>query len=181
MEKKVYCLIGERCKRITFSSQKHIPDVQVIRDRLIEVSNNDILLQSMINNKIIVLQKFDPDRNDKLCDIEEDDEIQDKSEIKVLLFEKSSSLMDKLICTSVISDISQKEQIDETYAIDVKVIHTEPANLDNTKSFMEKSLIAIDDIEEKVNTSGKNNYLCDSILFKITIVYYLYYYKLIII
>jgi len=74
----------------------------------------------MINNKIIVLQKFDPDRNDKLCDIEEDDEIQDKSEVKVLLFEKSSSLIDKPICTSVISDISQKEQIDETYAIDVK-------------------------------------------------------------
>jgi len=46
---------------------------------------------------------------------------------------------------------------------------------------MEKSLITIDDIEEKVNTSYKNNYLCDSILFKITIVYYLYYYKLIII
>jgi len=68
--------------------------------------------------------------------------------------------------------IFQKEQIDETYAIDVKVIHTEPANLDN-KSFMkmEKSLIAIDNIEEKVNTYYKNNYLCDSILFKITIVY----------
>jgi len=89
----------------------------------------------MINNKIIILQKFDPDRNDKLCDIEEDNEIQDKSEVKVFLFEKSSSLVDKPICTSVISDISQNEQIDETYAINVKVIHTEPANLDNIRSF----------------------------------------------
>jgi len=90
---------------------------------LIEVNSNDILLQSMINKKIIVLQKFDPDRNNKLCDIEED-KIQDKSEVKVILFEKSSSLMDKSICTSVISDISQKEQIDETYAIDVRVMYT---------------------------------------------------------
>lgn len=90
MEKKIYCLIGERCKRITFSSQEHIPDVQAVRDRLIEVSNNDILLQSMIKNKIIILQKFDPDRNNKLCDIEEDDKIENKSEVKVLLFDKSS-------------------------------------------------------------------------------------------
>lgn len=50
-----------------------------------EAPKNDVMLRSMINNKMIVLQKYDPDRNNKLCDIEDEDEIENKSEIKVLL------------------------------------------------------------------------------------------------
>jgi len=56
------------------------------------------------------LQKFDPDRIDKLCDIKKDDEIQYKSKVKVHLFEKSLDLVDKPIYTRyVISNISQKK------------------------------------------------------------------------
>lgn len=75
MEKKIYCLIGERCKRVTFSSREHTCDVQIVRDRLFEISNDDSLLQSMMHNKTIILQKCDPDRNNKFCDIEEEEEI----------------------------------------------------------------------------------------------------------
>lgn len=39
----------------------------------------------MLNNKSIVLQKNDPDRNNKLCDIEDDEDIPDRSDITVLL------------------------------------------------------------------------------------------------
>ncbi|KYN00714.1 hypothetical protein ALC62_08506 [Cyphomyrmex costatus] len=56
MKKKIYCLIGERCKRVTFSSRENISDVEIVRDRLFEISNDDSLLQSMIHNKIIILQ-----------------------------------------------------------------------------------------------------------------------------
>ena len=147
MEKKIYCAIGQRCKRITFLSQKHIPDVQIVRDRLIEASNNDIVLQSMMKNKIIILQKID--KNDKLCDIEEDEEIEDKSEVKVLLFETLSDTTAEAH-TSITSDIIPKK-IDETYAINV--VHTEPINIKDTELLMqdmEKSIV-IDG--EEVNIS----------------------------
>lgn len=138
MEKTVYCLLGERCKRITFTSEFNVSDVQIIRNRLVEVSNNDITLRSLINNKIIILQKFDRDRNNKLTDIEEDDDIENRSEVKVLLLEKSSNLMTE--------SIFQKEEIG---AMDIKVIHTEPINVDDID--IEKSSVIIEDIEENVS------------------------------
>lgn len=172
MEKTVYCLIGERCKRITFISQSNIPDVQIIRNRLIEVSNNDISLRSIINNKIIILQKFDRDRNDKLTDIEEDDEIENKSEVKVLLLEKSLDFM--------VESVSQKQEID---AIDIDVIHSEPMNVDDELFLkdIEKSSIIIEDIEEKVSDNpynflfiDMNKSYCQNFLLSLDI--FVYYY-----
>lgn len=146
MEKTVYCLIGERCKRITFTSQSNIPDVRIIRNRLIEVSNNDVSLQSIINNKIIILQKFDRDRNDKLTDIEEDDDIENKSEVKVLLLEKSLDL--------IAESIFQKQEIN---TMDIEVLHSEPMNVDDKLLLdIEKASIIIEDIEEKVNDNPYN-------------------------
>lgn len=58
----------------------------------------------MLNEKMIIFQQPDPDRGNKLCDIEEEDEIEDKSEINVLLIpavnmseltDSSSSVCDK--------------------------------------------------------------------------------------
>lgn len=162
MEKKVYCVIGERCKRITFSSKNSISDVKIVRDALIKACNNDVVLRSMINNKEIILQKIDADRNNKLCDIEEDDEIEDKSEVNVLLFEKPSSLVieSSSPSTSFISDVFQDIQIDDTYDIkilrsepvDIEVLHTEPAtNLNDVKSRkIQNSSVMTEGIKEKV-------------------------------
>jgi len=172
MEKKVYCLIGERCKRITFSSTNYISDAQIVRATLIEASSNDIVLQSMLKNKEIILQKFDTDRNNKLCDVEEDDEIEDKSEINVLLYEKPSNLvLESSPSTSFISDVSQERQIDDTYNMNVKILHTEPVDIQilhaepvtnledvktNEKSLCENiqnSAIVTEKIKEKVTFS----------------------------
>lgn len=131
MEKKVFCLIGERCKCITFSSRNHISDVKIVRDRLVEAAKNDIVSQTMLNNKMLVLQKYNSDRNNKLCDIEDDDEIKDKSEIKVLLFEKSSNTIIEPHA-NVTFDIPEDLQIGigKMYAVDYKIISTEPLNSD---------------------------------------------------
>ncbi|KYQ53192.1 hypothetical protein ALC60_07923 [Trachymyrmex zeteki] len=113
MEKKIYCLIGERCKRITFSSLVH--------DGLIEINNNDSLLQSMINNKIIILQKVDCGRN-KFCDIEEDEEIHDKK-LKYLLFEKSNLVVKRVLGLTCAGDFTQKKkQIKTVNLTDIKVL-----------------------------------------------------------
>ncbi|XP_025997042.1 uncharacterized protein LOC105204165 isoform X3 [Solenopsis invicta] len=161
MEKKVYCVIGERCKRITFSSNNFISDVKIVRDAFIKACNNDVVLRSMINNKEIVLQKNDVDRNNKLCDIEEDDEIEDKSEVNILLFEKPSSLVieSSSPSTSFISDITQDIPIDDTYGIkilhsepiDIKVLHTELATdlNDFTSRKIQNSPVLTEGIKEK--------------------------------
>lgn len=127
MEKKVYCLIGERCKSIKFSSRNGISDAQIVHDRLLEVAKNDVVLQTMIQNKIVIFQKHDPDRNNKLCDIEDDDEIENKSEIRVLLFENSSIVKPQ----TTIFDVSKDLQIDVGEKYEYKIIHTQPMNLDS--------------------------------------------------
>lgn len=133
MEKKVYCLIGERCKCIKFSSQSHISDAQIVRCRLVEAATTDIVLQTMINNKMLILQKCGPDRNNKFCDIEDDDEIEDKSEIRVLFFEISSNV--NIECdNSVMYNMSKNVQIDDNLCTNIKIIHTEPINSESSAS-----------------------------------------------
>lgn len=170
----MYCVIGERCKRITFSSNNFISDVKIVRDAFIKACNNDVVLRSMINNKEIVLQKNDVDRNNKLCDIEEDDEIEDKSEVNILLFEKPSSLVieSSSPSTSFISDITQDIPIDDTYGIkilhsepiDIKVLHTELATdlNDFTSRKIQNSPVLTEGIKEKVRFFYVYN-LCESI------------------
>lgn len=46
---------------------------------------------------MIILQKPDPDRDNKLCDLEDDDEIADKSEITVLLIPVRANTITELI------------------------------------------------------------------------------------
>lgn len=116
MEKKVYCLIDERCKCIKFSSRNDVPDVQIVWDCMMKVAKNDIVLQTMISNKIIVLQKCDPDRNNKLCDIEDDDEIENKDEVKVLLFEKPNIAVEHADITFDFPDNGQIS-VGETFPI----------------------------------------------------------------
>lgn len=150
MEKKVYYIIGERCKRITFSSKNSLSDVKMVRDALIKACNNDVVLQSMMNNKEIVLQKIDADRDNKLCDIEEDEVIEDKSEVNVLLFEKPLSFVieSSSPSTSFISDISQNDLTDDTC---IKILHTEPAtNLNVKSSKIQNSAVMMEDIKEEV-------------------------------
>jgi len=121
-----------------------------------------------MKNKIIVLQKFDSDRNGKLCDIEEDEEIADKSEVKILLFEIPSDLVAESTPISVITSPTNKlikRFMSRSYILNrlIKIIQNylwtwKWRNLQSQQIMLKKY---------------KNNYSYKSI-FKIKTFYYLY-------
>ncbi|XP_024868242.1 uncharacterized protein LOC112452334 [Temnothorax curvispinosus] len=84
MEKKVYCVFGERCKCIRYVKQSNEKDVAAVKRALLESTATDTLLLAMMKGKSIVLQKQDPDRNNRLRDIDDDEDISDKEEISIL-------------------------------------------------------------------------------------------------
>ncbi|XP_026478144.1 uncharacterized protein LOC113384611 [Ctenocephalides felis] len=97
MEKKVYCLIGERCKCIKYTVNEQVSDVNMIRRCLDEARRNDHILDMMLFNKYIVLQKRDIDRNNQFCDIEEDDVVENKSDVRVVLITIDESTLTNYI------------------------------------------------------------------------------------
>lgn len=66
-------------------------------------------------------QKPNPDRNNRLCDIKEDDEIEDKSEVTVLLIPVETNATESL--NSIKSEVDM-----ESF---VEVLYTEPVDKDN--------------------------------------------------
>lgn len=128
MEKKVYCLIESRCKCIKFTPEENVSEIEIIRRKLKEASKTDNVLNMMLRQKMIILQKPDPDRDNKLCDLEDDEEIANKSEITVLLIP---------VCASTTTDcevINSFPSVDEDNKSIVKVLYTEPINDDNSSS-----------------------------------------------
>ncbi|XP_074108770.1 uncharacterized protein LOC141533669 [Cotesia typhae] len=94
MEKKIYCLIAGRCKCIKYIQDENTIDYESVMKKLMEVINKDASLKIMISGKSIILQQKDLDRNNLLCDIDEDDAIHDKSDVHVLLVPLPSSSTD---------------------------------------------------------------------------------------
>jgi len=123
MEKKVYCLIEGRCKCIKFTPQKNISEIEIICNKLQEVRKTDNVLNMMLQQKMIILQRPDPDRDNKLCDLENDDKIPDKSEVTVLLIPVRTNTT-----TELIDSFSSVPKDDESV---VKVLYTEPIDDDN--------------------------------------------------
>lgn len=74
MERKVFCIIGERYKCVKFIKEKHLSDAECLRRALTKARASDNILDNMMNGKEIVLQKAIP-RKSRFCDIDEDDEI----------------------------------------------------------------------------------------------------------
>lgn len=126
MEKKVYCLIEGRCKCIKFTAVENVSESEIIRRKLKEASKTDNVLNMMLQQKMIILQRPDPDRDNKLCDLEDDDEIVDKSEVTVLLIPMRASTTAELI-DPFSSAYKDNESI-------VKVLYTEPIGDDSNSS-----------------------------------------------
>lgn len=85
MIKQVYCVISLRKKVIKFdSSTDTCSDLSMLRQSLFNACKSDKVLNSMLNKKFLVFQKLHCDAG--WIDIEEEEEIVDKSEVKVLLF-----------------------------------------------------------------------------------------------
>lgn len=121
MEKKVYCIFGERCKCIRYVNQPNETDVAAINRALLESTAKDALLLAMMKGKSIVLQKRDPDRNNRLCDIDDDEEIPDKEEISVLFIaQPEASDTPATAC----NDFWKK---DESITLDIPIIYQEPS------------------------------------------------------
>lgn len=118
MEKKIYCLLEGRCKCIKFTPEENVSEIEVIRRKLKEASKTDNVLNIMLQRKMIILQKPDPDRDNKLCDLEDDDEVPDKSEVTVLLLPMHASTTAEL--TDSFSSVHKND-----HSV-VKVLYTEP-------------------------------------------------------
>lgn len=88
--KTVYCKIKERCKKIKYIKKENVSEANCILNALNNAIANDNLLQLMTKNKIIVLQIKEGDR---FCDLEPEDEIENKSELRVLLLD----LIDEIV------------------------------------------------------------------------------------
>lgn len=84
MEKTVYCSVGERSKRIKFTSRSGSSDLQCIRQALKNVSEKDAMLRPMMRGKFLILERMDPNIN-RLCEIEDDDDVPNLAEITVTL------------------------------------------------------------------------------------------------
>ena len=84
MQKEVYCLIGQRCKCIKYMQAENVSDATSIREALKKASKTDGLLSQAMCGKGIILQKCLPHRNNRLCDLEEEDIVETGSDITVL-------------------------------------------------------------------------------------------------
>lgn len=84
MEKTIYCKIGERRKKIKYTYNTVKSDIESATDKIREVCRNDPLLQKIVENRAIILQRWLEDKN-FLCDFEPEEEIPNESEVHCLL------------------------------------------------------------------------------------------------
>jgi len=80
----------------------------------------------MLQQKMIILQRLDPDRDNKLYDLEDDDEIPDKSKVTVLLIPMRANTTTEL--TDSFSFIYKDNKSV------IKVLYTVPIDDDNNSS-----------------------------------------------
>lgn len=124
----MYCLIKGRCKCIKFTPEENVSEVEIIRHKLKEASKTDNVLNMLLQQKMTIFQKPDPDRDNKLCDLEDDDEIADKSEVTVLLIPvRANTTIDCELTDSFSSVHKDNESI-------VKVLYTMPIDDENSSS-----------------------------------------------
>lgn len=139
MEKKIYCVIGERCKCIKYTVNKQVSDVKMIRRCLDEACTTDLMLNMMMCDKYVILQKKDSDRNNQLRDIEDDEEVEDKSDVNVVLL----SIDQSMLSNDMDANPSTSNNISSIY------ISQDKENLDkNESNLMKAEVIFIDSIAE---------------------------------
>lgn len=126
----MYYLIENRCKCIKFAPQGNVSEVEIIRRKLLEACKTDAALDTMLEHQIIILQRPDPDRANKLCDIEADDKIADKSEVTVLLIPMRTnvykSTSDSTYSSPSVNNFNESE---------IKILYTVPINSEDPLSY----------------------------------------------
>ncbi|KAK0159477.1 hypothetical protein PV327_011084, partial [Microctonus hyperodae] len=131
MEKKVFCSFGQRCRCIKFNSESGVPDTTIIKKDIEGICERESLID--MKDKVIVLQIKDSDVN-IWCDIEQDDEIVDKSELKVIFAPSTLEYIVDYNSSAVVNlktddepigiQILEKEKFDSSDA--VNILYTEP-------------------------------------------------------
>lgn len=88
-EKKVYCSIEPRCKVLKFISGTEISDLQALKNSLFLACKTDRVLDLMVRGKNIIFQQ--KNENDVWFDVEDDDDIMDKSNLKLIAFSNNGA------------------------------------------------------------------------------------------
>ncbi|EZA49869.1 hypothetical protein X777_11750 [Ooceraea biroi] len=111
---------------IRYINQPNETDVAAVSRALLASAATDPLLLATMKGKSIVLQKRDPDRNNRLCDIDDNEEIPDKEEISVLFIALPAELTISDFDTSVTTRNNLREE-DESITLDIPIIYEEPS------------------------------------------------------
>ena len=88
--KTIYCTIVSdppRKKSIKIDSNRvqGVSDLRVVRQKLIDSSKTDLMLLTVLKNKVMIFEHVDA--NGHTCEIEDDDVLEDKKNITVRLFD----------------------------------------------------------------------------------------------
>ena len=98
--KNVFCTIGKgderRCKRIQYVKTAGIPDSECIKLALFAACEKDVALKAMMYGKLPVLQQVNP-KIKELCDIEDEDEIENDSTINVVLISNDNASLSNAV------------------------------------------------------------------------------------
>lgn len=95
MDKKVFCSLQGRSKCVKFQRDPSVSDVAIIRGKIRNICKRDTCFKKFIENKVIVVQKKDNDE-DVWIDVEDDDIIEDKEKLDILLLPTTESAPDVL-------------------------------------------------------------------------------------
>lgn len=121
MECKVYCRIGQQCKCVVFKYNSEHEKLQRITQKLRDYCERDSVLKVVSHGKKIVLQMKDKDK-DIWCDVDEEDKIPNKSELKVIFVSVESLLMEMSSCPNFNFDLNEAEVVEEDPDIDYKPV-----------------------------------------------------------
>lgn len=107
--------------------KKDVSDSEIIQSSLKDACKTNHLLNTMMHGKLIVLQKADSDRGNKMCDIEDDEEIADKSDVNVLLIPMPQTIVSD---TTISNFTPQNLKKGESLTVDANVLYIESSEHD---------------------------------------------------
>lgn len=124
MDKQVFCLIPPRKKVIKFKSRPAAcSDLSTVKQILLNMCEKDDALNQTLRNQIMIFQKHDVEAG--WLDIEEDEELDHKSEVKVLLIPKKPS--DDVYVESI--NILKNQPLYDINEIPIELIDQPPCKL----------------------------------------------------
>jgi len=156
MEKRVILLNPPKRKCIKYRLKENISELQTIREALFALCKTDVVLKMMLKEKLIVFQRSDPNYDGEWLDIEEDDIIEDKSQIKVVLI---PMLLDITVDTSNRENFSTENVRDgDMVEMNVHVLYTEPEKMETNENIQEAKNGASFVYEANENVSNVLNF-----------------------